>query len=122
MPRLLCPPLRLQLRSLTRTPPTPCPTLQLRSLTKTPSPLFPICSMASPKAVLNHKNVGHVAPLDAQTHNTRNRACSSAKSAVPSAYVCLLELMATSKFALATTTGRPKGEGQNAPETINFTY
>ncbi|KHN14931.1 hypothetical protein glysoja_024051 [Glycine soja] len=78
--------------------------------------------MASPKAVLNHKNVGHVAPLDAQTHNTRNRACSSAKSAVPSAYVCLLELMATSKFALATTTGRPKGEGQNAPETINFTY
>ena len=77
--------------------------------------------------LLNHEctklqNVGHVAPLDAQTHNTRNRACSSAKSAVPSAYVCLLELMATSKFALATTTGRPKGEGQNAPETINFTY
>ncbi|RDX97205.1 hypothetical protein CR513_20044, partial [Mucuna pruriens] len=77
-------------------------------------------SMASRKAVFNHKNVGHVAQLDAQTHNTRNPACSSAKSAVPSACVCLLELMATSRFALATTNGRPKGEDPNAPETSNF--
>ena len=62
------------------------------------------------------QNVGHVAQVGAQRHNTRSRACSSAKSAVPSAYVCLLGLMATSRFALATTTGRPKGEDPNAPE------
>ena len=58
----------------------------------------------------------HVAPKDAQIRNTRSRAYSFAKSAVPNACVCLQELMATRRFALAITTGRPKGEGPNAPE------
>lgn len=66
------------------------------------------------------QNVDHVAQLDVQIHNTRNRVCFSARSAVPSACVCLLELMATSRFALATTTGRPKEEDPNAPEASNF--
>ncbi|GAV69370.1 hypothetical protein CFOL_v3_12871 [Cephalotus follicularis] len=51
---------------------------------------------------------------DVQIHNTRSHACSFAKSAVPSACVCLQELMATSKFALATMTGRPREEDPNA--------
>ncbi|KAL2326029.1 hypothetical protein Fmac_025087 [Flemingia macrophylla] len=73
-------------------------------------------SMAPPKAVFNHKIALHVARTDARTHNTRSRACSSAKSAVPNACVCHLEPTATSRSALATTTGKPKGEDPNAPE------
>ncbi|WVZ07349.1 hypothetical protein V8G54_020695 [Vigna mungo] len=65
-------------------------------------------------------NVDHVAQLDVQIRNTRNRVCFSARSAVPSACVCLLELMVTSRFALATTTGRPKEEDPNALEASNF--
>ena len=58
----------------------------------------------------------HVAKKDAQRRITRSHAYSSARSAVPNACVCLQELMATRRFALAITTGRPKGEGPNAPE------
>ncbi|TKY53415.1 hypothetical protein E2542_SST24945 [Spatholobus suberectus] len=57
-----------------------------------------------------------VARTDARTHSTRSRVCSSAKSAVPNACVCHLELTATRRSARATTTGRPKGEDPNAPE------
>jgi len=62
------------------------------------------------------QNVAHAAQVDVQIRNTRNRVCFSARSAVPSACVCLLELMATSRFALATITGRPKEEDPNAPK------
>ncbi|XP_027920442.1 uncharacterized protein LOC114178624 isoform X2 [Vigna unguiculata] len=65
-------------------------------------------------------NVVHVAEVDVQIRNTRNRVCFSARSVVRSACVCLLELMATSRFALATTTGRPKEEDPNAPEASKF--
>lgn len=54
--------------------------------------------------------------------HTRSHACFSARSVVQNAYAFLLVHMATSKFALATTTGRQKEEDQNAPETLNFTY
>lgn len=66
------------------------------------------------------QNVVHVAEVDVQIRNTRNRVCFSARSVVRSACVCLLELMATSRFALATTTGRPKEEDPNAPEASKF--
>ncbi|KAF1880992.1 hypothetical protein Lal_00023022 [Lupinus albus] len=77
-----------------------------------------------PNNSTNHfpNNVGHVAHRDAQKHSTRSHACSSAKSVVPSVYVFLLELMATSKFVLAITTGRPKEEDPNAPEFSYFLY
>lgn len=70
---------------------------------------------------MKFQNVDHVAQIDAQTHNTRSHVCFSAKSAVPSACVCLLELMAISKFALAITTGRPKEEDQNALKICSIT-
>lgn len=56
----------------------------------------------------------HDALIDAQTHNTRSHAYSFVTSVVLSVCVCLLAIMATSRFALATTTGRPKGEDPNA--------
>ncbi|KAJ1385180.1 hypothetical protein SESBI_41872 [Sesbania bispinosa] len=59
---------------------------------------------------------GSLQPADAQIHNTRNHACSSAISVVPNACVYLLELMETSRSAHAITIGRPKGEDPNAPE------
>ncbi|KAL6286802.1 hypothetical protein ACE6H2_011192 [Prunus campanulata] len=52
----------------------------------------------------------------ARPHRTRNHACSSAKNAAPHAYVFLQAFMATNKFALATTTGRPKKDDPNALE------
>jgi len=55
-----------------------------------------------------------VVRIDAQTHSTRSRACSSAKSVVRNVCVCPLEPMATRRYAPATTTGRPKGEDPNA--------
>ncbi|CAB4278334.1 unnamed protein product [Prunus armeniaca] len=53
--------------------------------------------------------------LGARPQRTRSLVCFSAKSVVQSACVFLLEHMETSKFALATTTGRPREEDQNAP-------
>lgn len=64
----------------------------------------------------------HDALIDAQTHNTRSHAYSFATSVVPSVCVCLLAIMATSRFALATTTGRPKGEDPNALKSFNIIY
>ncbi|XVF56236.1 hypothetical protein PTKIN_Ptkin06aG0102500 [Pterospermum kingtungense] len=66
------------------------------------------------KAASIPKSAGHAAPQDAQRHNTRSHACSSAISAAPSACVCHLVLMETSKSALATTTGRPSEEDPSA--------
>ncbi|XVE72222.1 hypothetical protein DITRI_Ditri11bG0022300 [Diplodiscus trichospermus] len=54
------------------------------------------------------------AHIDAQQHRTRSHACSSVSSAVPNAFASLLELMATSKSALATTIGRPRKEDLSA--------
>lgn len=54
------------------------------------------------------------APIDAQQHRTRSHACSSVLSAVPNASASLLEFMATSKFALATTIGRPRKDDPSA--------
>ncbi|XWS30827.1 hypothetical protein CRYUN_Cryun23aG0024200 [Craigia yunnanensis] len=52
--------------------------------------------------------------IDAQQHRTRSHACSFVSSAVPNAYASLLELMETSKSALATTIGRPRKEDPSA--------
>ncbi|KAL9319165.1 hypothetical protein ACSQ67_015682 [Phaseolus vulgaris] len=60
--------------------------------------------------------VNLVVRIDAQTHSTRSHVCSSARSVVRNACVCLLEPMATRRCAPATTTGRPKGEDPNALE------
>jgi hypothetical protein len=68
------------------------------------------------------QNVDHVALIDAQTHNTRSHAYSFVTSVVQSVCVCLLDFMATSKFALAITTGRPKGEDPNALKICNIIY
>ncbi|XAR73540.1 hypothetical protein NMG60_11007531 [Bertholletia excelsa] len=54
----------------------------------------------------------------ARQRRTRSRACSSASSAVPSACACRRGLPATSKRALATTTGRPKKAAPNALEKL----
>lgn len=51
---------------------------------------------------------------DAQRRNTRSRACSSAKSVVQNACVCLRGLTATNNPALAITTGRPNVEDPSA--------
>ncbi|KAF8403587.1 hypothetical protein HHK36_011691 [Tetracentron sinense] len=58
--------------------------------------------------------VHRAAPLDAQRQLTRSHACSSAKSVAPSACVCLRAHTETSSLALATITGRPRGEDPNA--------
>ncbi|KAJ6912144.1 hypothetical protein NC651_014728 [Populus alba x Populus x berolinensis] len=50
--------------------------------------------------------------VDAPRQPSRSHACSSARSAAPSACVCLPELMGTSNHVPATTTGRPRGEAQ----------
>lgn len=46
---------------------------------------------------------------DARKRHTRSRACFSARNVASSVGVCPLGLMATNKFALATTIGKPKG-------------
>ncbi|KAJ0042671.1 hypothetical protein Pint_18580 [Pistacia integerrima] len=65
---------------------------------------------------LNHQIATQSVSIDAQQHHTRSHACSSAKSAATNAFACLLVFTATSKFALATTTGRPRKEDPNALE------
>uniref|UniRef100_A0A803L978 Legume lectin domain-containing protein n=1 Tax=Chenopodium quinoa TaxID=63459 RepID=A0A803L978_CHEQI len=55
----------------------------------------------------------------ARTLNTANHACFSATNAAGSAFVFHQASMATSKFALATTTGRPN---RVAPSALNFFY
>lgn len=47
-------------------------------------------------------------------HSTTNHACSSARNAAGSACVFPLVSMVTKLYALATTTGRPNKEDQNA--------
>ena len=54
----------------------------------------------------------------AQPQHTKSPACSSAKSVVQSVCVSLLVLTATSKFALATITGRPREEDPNVHDSI----
>lgn len=54
------------------------------------------------------------ARVDARQHHIRSRACSSAKSVVPSACACPPARTETSKCALATITGRPREEDPNA--------
>jgi hypothetical protein len=66
------------------------------------------------------QNVHQGAPPGAQPQHTRSHACSSAKSAVQSACVCLPARMGTNSLALATTTGRPREEGPNALENSCF--
>ncbi|QHO10313.1 uncharacterized protein DS421_14g488750 [Arachis hypogaea] len=46
--------------------------------------------------------------------NTTSPACSFVRSVVGSAFVFLRGIMVTKLFALATTTGRPRKEDQNA--------
>uniref|UniRef100_A0A6N2LXN1 Bifunctional inhibitor/plant lipid transfer protein/seed storage helical domain-containing protein n=1 Tax=Salix viminalis TaxID=40686 RepID=A0A6N2LXN1_SALVM len=61
-------------------------------------------------------SVDLAALIDAPRQPSRSHACSSAKSAVQSACVCLLELMETSNLVPATTIGRPREEGPSALE------
>lgn len=68
------------------------------------------------------QNVHQGAPPGAQPQHTRSHACSSAKSAVQSACVCLPARMGTNSLALATTTGRPREEGPNALENSCFDW
>ncbi|KAK7344977.1 hypothetical protein VNO77_15293 [Canavalia gladiata] len=75
---------------------------------------------SQPNANNSFKNAVLVAQTDAPAHTTRSHACSSARSAVPNACVCLLELMETKRCARAITTGRPKEEAPNAHESLNF--
>lgn len=70
-----------------------------------------VCKMEKQSAVQD-------AAQGAQTRNTRSRACSSAKSVVQNAYVCLRGLTATNNPARAITTGRPNEEAPSALESI----
>ncbi|KAH1130436.1 hypothetical protein J1N35_001814 [Gossypium stocksii] len=72
------------------------------------------CSMVPAKGAFVLKSVVQDAHRDAQLQHTRNHACSSAKSVVPSACVCLQALTATNNLALATIIGRPREEAPNA--------
>ncbi|KAL9398300.1 hypothetical protein Peur_007261 [Populus x canadensis] len=74
--------------------------------------------MAPLKGALILKSADLVALVDAPRQPSRSHACSSARSAVPSACVCLLELMGTSNLVPATTTGRPRGEAPSALEDL----
>lgn len=51
---------------------------------------------------------------DVAKHNTRSHVCFSAKNVAESVFVFPLASMETSKFALATITGRQREEDQNA--------
>uniref|UniRef100_A0A2P2JTB8 Uncharacterized protein n=1 Tax=Rhizophora mucronata TaxID=61149 RepID=A0A2P2JTB8_RHIMU len=64
------------------------------------------------------QSVHRDAPQDAPRRPIRSHACSSARSAVPSAYVCLLEPTETKSPVLVTITGRPRGVDPNAPEQL----
>ncbi|KAF7146350.1 hypothetical protein RHSIM_Rhsim04G0108900 [Rhododendron simsii] len=68
------------------------------------------------QASLDHMSAGHNARRDARKRRTRSRACSSAKNAAPCACAYPQEPTATSSFALATITGRPREEDPNALE------
>lgn len=60
------------------------------------------------------QNVGRGARRDARKRRSRSHVCFSVKNAVQNACVCLQGLMGTSSCALATMTGRLRGEDQNA--------
>ena len=47
-------------------------------------------------------------------HSTINHACSSVRNVAGHAFVFLQGIMGTNKFALATTTGKPRKEAPNA--------
>ncbi|XVE61071.1 hypothetical protein DITRI_Ditri06bG0010400 [Diplodiscus trichospermus] len=83
-------------------------------LRHSPSLLQTSQCMALLRAAFVPKSADPAAQPDARRHNTRSHACSSATSAAPSACVCRRELMETSKFALATTIGRPREEDPSA--------
>ncbi|KAF3454276.1 hypothetical protein FNV43_RR04723 [Rhamnella rubrinervis] len=76
------------------------------------------CSTVPPKAAFVLKTAHQGAEQGAQPQHTKSPACSSAKSVVQSVCVSLLVLMATSKFALATITGRPRVEDPNVPDSL----
>ncbi|KAF7121314.1 hypothetical protein RHSIM_Rhsim13G0216800 [Rhododendron simsii] len=77
--------------------------------------------MELPKAASDLKSAEGSARVGAQRRRTRSHACSSARSVVLNACVCLREPMETSRFALATITGRPREEDPNALESGNTT-
>ncbi|KAK9925078.1 hypothetical protein M0R45_033419 [Rubus argutus] len=69
----------------------------------------------------HHKgnNAHHSAQGGAARPNTTSPACSSARNAVASACVSPRGIMETKLCALATTTGRPRKEDQNALEALS---
>ncbi|KAL4322586.1 hypothetical protein AHAS_Ahas14G0225300 [Arachis hypogaea] len=62
----------------------------------------------------DNKNAHHNAQGGVARPNTTSPACSFVRSVVGSAFVFLRGIMVTKLFALATTTGRPRKEDQNA--------
>ncbi|PIM98637.1 hypothetical protein CDL12_28879 [Handroanthus impetiginosus] len=80
-----------------------------------------LSNIVSVRGVFGLKSVEEDALTDAQRPHTRSRACSSARNAVQSVCACLQAHTATSKFAPATITGRPREADQNALETIQGT-
>ncbi|CAI0374791.1 unnamed protein product [Linum tenue] len=81
-----------------------------------PTTACPMCRLGQLRAAFTRKNVEGGATRGARGRSTRSRACSSAGSAAPSASASLLGFTATSNPALATTTGKPNEEAQNALE------
>ncbi|CAA2974289.1 GASA GAST Snakin [Olea europaea subsp. europaea] len=61
-------------------------------------------------------NALHNAQGGVARHSTTNHACSSARNAAESVSVFHQVIMVIKVFALATTTGRPRKEDQNALE------
>ncbi|KAI5403531.1 hypothetical protein KIW84_050915 [Lathyrus oleraceus] len=72
--------------------------------------------MAPQKAVLNQKNVLLDVKIDAQKHITKSHVCTIVTIVVPSACVCLQELMETKKYVHAIMTGRIEMEDPNVLE------
>ncbi|GER46040.1 cytotoxic and regulatory T-cell molecule [Striga asiatica] len=77
---------------------------------------FLLCLLFIVSILAQKQNVEEDAEIDAQRHRSRSHACFFARNAAQSVCVCHLARTVTSKFALATTTGRPKGVDQNALE------
>ncbi|KAE8675806.1 F-box protein [Hibiscus syriacus] len=59
-------------------------------------------------------NAHRSAQGDVARPSTTNHACSSVRNAAGHACVCPQGITGTNKFALATTTGRPRKEAPNA--------
>ncbi|KAE8694343.1 putative transcription factor [Hibiscus syriacus] len=67
-------------------------------------------------------NAHRSAQGDVARPSTTNHACSSVRNAAGLACVCHQGIMGTNKFALVTTTGRPRKEAPNALKLLHQVY